>query len=140
MARLYIDTNVIIDAVEGGENLFGKNIGNAASDLFFAAASCKHDLVLSTWMLHELYNNRNNPKTPEETKMLFAFIKNKIISVKHTEEDIAEAKKNNPGHFQDELHGMLALRAGADYIVTRNTPDFRKFKDRIQIVKPEELL
>ena len=140
MSRLYIDTNITIDAVEGGKNRFGKNIGNAATDLFFATASCKHDMVLSTWMLHELYNNRNNPKTPEETEMLFAFIKNKIISIKHTEEDIAEAKNNNTTNFQDELHGMLALRAGADYIVTRNTQDFRKFKDRIQIVKPEELL
>ena len=126
--------------LKGERTFLEKNIGNAASDLFFAAASCKHDLVLSTWMFHELYNNRNNPKTAEETKMLFAFIKNKIISVKHTEEDIAEAKKNNPANFQDELHGMLALRAGADYIVTRNTSDFKKFKDRIQIVKPEELL
>lgn len=136
MSRLYIDTNVIIDAVEGRKNRFGKNIGNPASDLFIAAAACKHEIIFSTWTRYELSKH----KTGEETKIFFEIIKKKRINVKHTEEDIAEAKRKNPVHFQDELHGMLALRAGADYIVTRNTEDFKNFKDRIPVVKPDEIV
>ena len=136
MKKLYIDTNVIIDAVEGRKNLFGITVGNPAADLFFAAASCRYDVILSTWARYELSVH----KTDEETKMFFAIVKKKKIDINYTEEDIAEAKKNNPNHFQDELHGMLALRAGADYIVTRNTKDFENFKGKISVVKPEELL
>lgn len=136
MTSLYIDTNIIIDAVEGRKNIFGKNIGNPAADLFLQAASCKYQLILSTWMYAEL----STKKTIEETRMFFEIVKKKIITVSHTEQDIKKAKEANPDHFQDELHGILALKANTNYIVTRNTDDFKQFKERISIKKPEDLL
>ena len=72
--------------------------------------------------------------------MLFTLLEKKIIKVFHTEEELQESKENNPSHFQDELHGMLTLKANADYIVTGNVDDFINFKDRINVIKPKHLL
>lgn len=134
--KLYIDTNILIDAVEGRKNPFGKDIGKSAANLFWVAASCKYFLVLSTWMHSEL----SRQKTFEETKMFFEIVKKKTIIVEHTEEDLTKAKEKTSDNFQDELHGILALKANADYIVTRNTDHFKNFKNKISIVKPEDLL
>jgi len=136
MNKLYIDTDIVIDAVEDRKNIFGKNIGNPAADLFIQAVSCKYQLILSTWMFHELCRH----KIINDTRMFFELTKKKVITISHTEKDIVYAKSNNPSHFQDELHGMLALKSKADCIVTRNISDFDNFKDKITIVKPEQLL
>ena len=79
-------------------------------------------------------------KKLEQAQTLFNLIEKKKILVTHTEKDVQKAKVKNPYHYQDELHGILALKAGADYIVTRNIKDFQHFRDRINVTKPEFLL
>jgi len=71
--------------------------------------------------------------------MLLKIVEKKTIRIQPTQEDIQKAKEQNSDHFQDELHGILALKSNADYIVTRNVDDFIQFKDRIKIVRPEDL-
>ncbi|MFH1510379.1 MAG: hypothetical protein ABIF10_01705 [Candidatus Woesearchaeota archaeon] len=136
MTTLYIDTNILIYGVEESRNLYGKDLSNSATRLFAEVIGCKYRIILSSWTMTELLNKRRL----EDSKMLFTLLQKKIIKVFHTEEELLKAKENNPSHFQDELHGMLALRANADYIVTRNVDDFINFIDRIKVVKPEHLL
>jgi len=136
MEKLYIDTNILIYGIEESKNLYGKDISHSAAKLFTEAISCKYQIIISSWTMNELLQKRKI----EDTKMLFTLIEKKIIKVFHTEEEITKAKAINPNHFQDELQGMLALKANADYIVTRNVSDFMNFQDRIQVVKPEHLL
>lgn len=136
MTTLYIDTNIIVYALEDSKNPFGKDISTSSSDLFLEAISCKYHVIISSWALVELAGL----KKLEQAKMLLTMLKPKTIKISHTEEDIEKAKKVNPAHFQDELHGTLAIKASADYIVTRNVDDFNNFMDKISIVKPEKLL
>ncbi|MBS3059894.1 MAG: hypothetical protein J4432_00085 [DPANN group archaeon] len=135
MARLYIDTNVLVYAIEDSKNIYGQDIGSSSSKLFWEAASCKHQVIISDWTLNEFRRIRQ----AEDLKMLYSIAKKKIIPISFAREDIALAKQENPHHFQDELHGILAVRAGADYIITRNTIDFDKFKNQIKVVRPEDL-
>ena len=135
MTTLYIDTNIIIDAVEGRKNKFGKDIGNPAADLFLEAISCKYNVIISSWTMYELSRH----KTLEQTHILFLMLEKKIIHIEHTEEDIKNAKSESPEHFQDALHAILAIKSHADCLVTRNTEDFVKFKEKVKIAKPEEL-
>ena len=86
MTKLYIDTNIIIDAVEGRKNKFGKNIGNPASDLFKEAISCKYHLIISSWTLEELAGLSKI----DSTKMFFLLAKKKILKTTYTQEE----KKN----------------------------------------------
>ena len=134
--KLYIDTNVIIDAVEGRRNIFGKNIGNPAADLFLQAISCKYELLISSWMLEEL----SGLQKLEQSTMFFAMVKAKIIRVTYTPEEKEHAKHRSHEHFDDALHIIIAEREGADCIVTRNTSHFSIINTRIRIRRPEELL
>jgi len=134
--KLYIDTDVIIDAVEGRKNLFGKNIGDHAADLFLAAASCKYHLIISTKMLEELQGLRKL----EQAKSFFELIKKKTIEAKYTPAEKDEAKKRSKEHEADALHIIIAEREQADYIVTRNTEHFAAIGTSIPIEKPEKLL
>ena len=136
MTKLYIDTNVFVYAFEDSKNLFGGDISSSASRLFFEAISCKYQVIISSWALEELAGLRKL----EQAHMLFTLLKQKVLKIEHTSEDVDSAKKASPRHFHDELHGLLAIKAGADYIVTRNTQDFVHFKERIPVVKPEWLL
>lgn len=131
--KLYIDTNVIIDAIQDRNNLNGKNLGTAAAKIFFDALTCKHYLIISTWMLEELYRFVN----VDDTRALFQMIRNNIITIQHTDEDIKRAKESE--NYDDMLHLILAEKADADCIVTNNIKHFREFDTTIKIRKPEYL-
>lgn len=134
--KLYIDTNILIYALEDSKNPYGKDISSSSSKLLWEVVSCKYQVIISSWALEELSNLRKL----EQSQMLLKILSKKTIKIVHTQEDIDKAKQHNPEHFQDELHGILALKANADYIITRNIEDFNNFEDRIKIVKPEKLL
>ena len=136
MSKLYIDTNVIIDAVEGRKNKFKKNIGNPASDLFFDAIQCKHYLVLSAWTLKEL----SDLGKLGSAKMFLEVIKKKVIPVSYSEDEKLAADKRSKTHPDDALHIIIAEREKSDCIVTRNTDHFAEVGTVIPVRKPEELL
>jgi rRNA-processing protein FCF1 len=77
MTKLYIDTNIIIDAVENRCNVFGRNIGNPAADLFSEAISCKYYLIVSSWAMEELVGLGKL----DSTKMFFLLAKKKILKI-----------------------------------------------------------
>jgi len=77
MTKLYIDTNIIIDAVENRCNVFGRNIGNPAADLFSEAISCKYYLIVSSWAIVILEDN----EIQTENKKLSLKAKKKILKI-----------------------------------------------------------
>lgn len=122
--KLYVDTNVYLDY------FLDRNKSEPAFKLFNDTISCKHKIILSEQVLFEL----NNYLDLSKTQMLFALLKPKLINVKANKLDFEEAKKINT-HFADALHIVLAKKAGADRVITRNIKDFHSFKaDR-----PEDL-
>ena len=136
MALLYIDTNVIIDAVKGRTNRSGIPIGDYASDLFFEAASCHFRLVISSWTLDEV----KKVVSLEDIRFCFAWLRHKITFFEEIEHDHLEARNRDSSNFSDALHVVLAERSNAKYLVTRNTRDFLKIDSRVKVVRPEELL
>ncbi|MFT4309089.1 MAG: PIN domain-containing protein [Candidatus Woesearchaeota archaeon] len=134
MARLYIDTNIIMYALDDTMNLFGKDISASSRVLLFRAAKCEHNVIISDWTLKEL----EIKKRLSSARILLKILEKKTIKVRKTEEDEEMARSQNPNNVQDELHCILARRAKADYIVTRNTNDFKNSK--VPTIKPEQLL
>ena len=135
MTSLYIDTNIIMDAVEGRFNLVNKDIGTPAFRLFDAAVSCKYDLIISTFTLYELRKKYEGNLT-----FFFAWIKKKTTIIEHTEQDEEKARMLKEDNFDDALHVVLAEKSNADYIITRNTKDFNKIPTNIPIRIPEYLI
>lgn len=136
MPLLYFDTNVIIYASEESFNLFGKEISSSSGKLVFQTILCNHQVIISDWALKELeLKNKLS-----QASMLLMLLEKKTVSIQKTDEDEQLAKEQCPNNIQDYLHCLLAKRAGAEYIVTRNTDDFMHFNNVIPIVKPEQLL
>lgn len=132
--KLYIDTNVIIDAVEGRKNEFGRDTGNLAFKLFNDAISCKHYVIISSFTLYELRKRCN-----ADTTMFFEMIKKKRIHAEHDEADEEKARQLHKDNFDDALHVVIAEKEKADYIVTRDE-HFKDIETTIPITKPENLI
>ena len=136
MSKLYLDTCIIIDAIKGRTNIFGKNIGNPACDLIKEAISCKYHLIISSWTLEEL----SKQILPNQATMFFALAKKKIIDVTYNNEDKENAKQRSNDNYDDALHIIIAEKERADYIITRNIDHFIDIGTSITIIKPERLL
>ena len=133
---VYVDTNVIIDLLLNRTNIFGKNLGDRAAVLLDLAVACKHFLLISDWTVREL---RKNGIDLEQLQMLLGFLGKKVRTVITGEEDRVRARELDPDNYDDALHVVLALKAGADVIATRNLKHFVKYKRLIKSQLPENL-
>ncbi len=120
--KIYVDTNVYLDYLLERKNKQGKDLSKQAFEVFRRAMSCEFYVIISNHLLNELHAIM----LEQDTRMLLYLLRKKIITV----EDEYE-------HKGDEKHAVLAIKAGADLIVTRNISDFKNFS--IQAVLPEHL-
>ena len=134
VVKIYCDTNIYLDFLLDRKNLFGSNLGDKAFSVFYKVLSCKFILVVSSWNLIELKNKIEH----NSLNMLFSFLKKKVVTIQHTKEDIEKAKEMSE-HFQDALHVILAVKAGAKFLITRNVKDFLPFRNFIEIKLPKYL-
>jgi len=135
MTTLYIDTNVIIDAIDNRKNEYGNNIGDSAAKLFSEAIGCKYYLIFSDWMFKELRKHI----IPQQIEMLFKLAKKKTIKIEYSEDDWKKAKALSQEHLSDALHVILAEKAKADIIITSNIEHFKEIPTNISIKKPKWL-
>ena len=133
--KLYIDTNIFLDYLLERKNVNGVDISVPAQKVFYRAIKCEFFIVLSDHTAIELNNNIGL----EKLRMLFEFLKKKIVTIHKTKEDIIEAKKLSQDNFADALHVVLAKKANVDYIITRNLKDFEKFASIIKSKSPENI-
>jgi predicted nucleic acid-binding protein len=127
---VYCDTNVYLDY------FLNRKHANHSFSVFSESLSCKFKIAISDWVLYELKSYLN----PEATTILFGELKkkNKFVIVQKTDADIEQAKTFSK-HFQDPLHAILAKKAGADVLVTRNIQDFVCVSHLIDIKFPENI-
>lgn len=132
--RIYCDANIYVDLFEDRRDKI-RPLGEFAFQLLKRTLDCEFDLIISDWVLYELKQYVKPEKLSdflEEYKK-----KNKIIKISRTPEDIKAAKSKSE-HFQDALHQILAKRAGAKYLVTRNIQHFSYDPD-LEIKFPENI-
>ena len=120
MTVIYPDTNVFMDAVTGRRNTRREDLSAPAGKIFSDAMSCKYHVAVSRLTIEELYGIIDSSKLD----ILFKMIEKKIVKVDYSEKDEEEARKLYPDNFKDALHGLLAVKAGAECVVTRNVSDF----------------
>jgi len=132
---IYLDTNIYLDYLLDRKGETGRELGELASGVFHRIMKCEFYVAVSEWNLQELRNHIKG----DETKMFFQLIKKKTIPIKVAPEDWTEAKKLSEENAPDALHVILAKKAKAELIVTRNTKHFYEFSHLIQIKLPEEV-
>jgi len=133
--KLYIDTNIFLDFIFERKNIEGKDISKPAQKLFYRAMKCEFFIIYSDHTAFEI----NKRMRLEQLRMMFEFLKKKIVMVSKTQEDIKEAQKLSNTNFSDALHAVLAKKAGADYLITRNIRDFEAFSSYIEARTPEDI-
>ena len=140
MARLiYIDTNIYLDYLENRVDKM-RPLGEFAYEVFRRAFGCEFKIIVSEHLLDEL----EKFVTEQEIGFVLGKIKSagKEVPLEVLESDIQKANAlaaQRKVPWPDTLHAVLAIRGGAECIVTRNKKDFDPFSDLIEAVFPEEI-
>ncbi len=135
MCRIYCDTNIYIDLFEGRKDRF-RDLGEFALSVFRKVREKRYKLVVSDWLIDELkkYDHETN-----FLELLDSFEKSSTLKVETTKEDKNKARALFSKNYPDALHVILAKKANAIYLVTRNLQDFSEFREIIEITLPESL-
>ena len=128
---IYLDTNVFLDLA------MDRKGSGAACKILVRALKCDYTIIASNWLQKEL----DKHSSPQMTKMWFTSLqkKNKLTVVEATDNDVEEAMKIDPDHFQDPLHAILAKKGGAKILVTRDLQGYAKCRHLLRIVFTEGL-
>lgn len=140
MKKVYVDTNVFLDYFLNRSDRL-RPLGEFAFSLFKRAFLKEIKIIISDWTLSEL---ESSEASEEDIAAMLDDLKNSgsLKVVKLIEEDRRKARKilKEFGlHTADAIHVALAVRSGAEVLVTRNIKDFVKAENLIESVLPEEI-
>ena len=129
MKKVYADTNVF---VEYGQAQAHWSQREHAYELFRRGWNCAFHLVVSDWVITEAKRHISMDVINE---VLDEFrTKNKLIEVSLSIQEKREAEKYD--NWPDARHALVAKRAGADVIATRDK-GFYEFREIIPFSLPE---
>lgn len=132
-SKVYCNANIFKDyADERTDRL--RPLKDFAYEFFRKGWDCNYKLIISDWLLTELRRYMKEEKIQEILKPFKE--KNKLIVVNEKEGDRKKARSISR-HWDDALHAILANRAGADYLVTRNIDHYGGCEKLVRIVFPE---
>lgn len=131
--KVYCDANIFIDYLDERTDKL-RPLKDFAFEFFSKGWNCAFKLIISDWLLMELRRHLEDKQIDEILNMFKE--KDKLLFVKKEKEDIERAKKISK-NWQDSLHAVLAHKAGADYLATRNIKDFTGCEKLVEIVLPE---
>lgn len=136
---IYIDTNCYIDHFEGRVDKL-RPLGEFAYNLIRKSIECEYKIIISNLVIDELEFNGYGDKIQELIRDLKAL--QKVITIEVTAEDEAKTlkiRKERNTAFNDTKHAVVANRAKAKFLVTRNTKDYEELQDLVELKYPENL-
>ena len=135
--RIYCDTCVYMDLL-GKRKDYIRPLEEFSFQLFKRVDNGEFSLIISDHLLFEL---NNNVEKPEKITELLGPLnkKGRIIQVSKTSEDVIKAKEISKEHWKDALHAILANKAEAVYLLTRNIQHYAGCENLVQIKFPENI-
>ena len=133
MRRVFLDTNILMDAVEAREH------GDEANTLLDLSRegiiqTCAATMAFAT-MSYLLRHHRK-----EEIHQIFEHLAETVEVIGVGSKQFEDAMSFGPVHdFEDMLQYQCAKAAGCDVIVTNNIRDFKEFCN-LPVMTAEELL
>lgn len=120
-----------------GRKDYLRDLGDFAFLVLRRSLDCEFKIVISDWLLFELGKYIEKSKVDIIMEQLKA--KNKMVIINKTKEDIKKAREISAEHPDDALHAILAKKAGAICVVTRNLSHYVGTENIIDIRLPENL-
>ncbi len=140
MAELiYIDTNVYLDYWEARIDKM-RPLGEFAYNVIKRAIDCEFIVIVSDIVFKELENHLDKQSIESIFKDLRHY--NKLESVESLVEELEKAKTlaaQYNSSCNDVAHALVAKRAGACYLVTRNLKDFENLSYFVKPILPEDI-
>jgi len=136
--KVYCDTCVYIDALDLNPPRHQdplRPLSDLAWSFLTKVNNGEYTLVISDWVKTEF---KHVIGSDEKLNKLLDGINNKI-SVTKTREDEDKARELSKNNFADALHVILAKKAEAVILTTRDLPHFAEFQKLIEISLPESL-
>ncbi|MEI7803577.1 MAG: PIN domain-containing protein [Bacteroidota bacterium] len=133
MTKLYIDTNVFVDVF-----LERKEFVYASGNIIEMCAERAVTGFTSASSILNLYFIVRKFKGGATAKKILSQILSMFEITEVDEKIIYEALESNFTDVEDAVQYQCALRADADFIITRNLSDFKK--SRIPVYSPEQFL
>ncbi len=133
--KVYCDSNIFIDYFDERQDKI-RPLKDFAFEFFSRGWNCEFKLVISDWLIEELERHLEKNQMDE----IFNAFKNKekLIFVKEEKQDKENAKKISK-HWDDALHAILANRAKADYLATRNIRHYEGCDKLVNVQLPETI-
>lgn len=137
MCRIYCDTNIYLDFFLGRTDYL-RPLNEFAYQIFRRVEQGEFNLIISDHLLYELKRNlKDLDKIPQLLDPLDK--KGRIIKIYHSKEDELKAKEISKKHWKDALHAILANKAKAIYLLTRNIKDYSGCEHLVEIRFPESI-
>ncbi len=134
--RIYCDTNIYLDFLLGRKDHI-RPLDEFARQIFKRVEDGEFLLIISDHLLFELQNKISNEELDNLLQPLH--VRDRLIKIEKTQEEIEQAKNLSKEHWKDMLHAVLAKRAKAKYIITRNVYDFAGSEHLVQTMLPENI-
>ena len=134
--KIYCDTNIYMDFFEGRSDYL-RPLDEFAFQIFKRVENGEFTLIISDHLLYELRNHIEEKKITELLQPLNQ--KGRIIKIFKTREDILKAKEISKENWKDALHAILANKAKAVYLLTRNIQDYVGCEHLVEIKFPENI-
>ena len=137
--KVYCDSNVYLDFLLDRRGPTGEPLGKYAKWVFSYARQCCYRIVISDHVIREVRGNLRIDKHKYFYELLDK-LGSKLNNVSTTDEDRSYAREiDHFDNFPDALHVALAIRHGADALVTNNNSDFvhyRPYLENIELIRP----
>ena len=133
--KIYVDANIYLDYFFDRRDGI-RPLAEFAYNIFRRALECEFEIIMSRLIVIELEVNALNYEN--FAKFFSTYLKKGKISyydISEEELNSLKAAKNS----NDHIHALLAQKAGCEFLVTRNIPDFLRFSNLVPPRLPEEI-
>ena len=138
--KIYLDACIYLDYLMDRKDKM-RPLGEFAFQLLKRTFECEFEIIISDWVVKEIDKQIDDNilflEMINKLKNLKKLIKvSKSKAVEKKAKILAEKYKT---HLADALHIILAEKAEAEYLVTRNVKDFPSRYRKLKIVFPENI-
>ena len=132
--KVFLDTNILLDIVERREPHFADSY-----QIFMKSAQRKIEAIIGASSITDIYYiTRKNCKNAEQAIGFIIDMLKVVTAVDTKAADIQEAIRLSFSDFEDAVAAATAARENADYLITRNTGDYKK--SPITVIGPADFL